>query len=244
MVKYLLLICLFFGAEKVCHKATDGFALTKLAQTFIPAEDLIPPREVFESHYSYLGKGGQCYVFASEKYVLKFFRTPQLRILSLLAPFSSKFKEKENELKEVYQSCLIAKNYLKEETGLIGLHLNPSDQVEGTFRIFDKLKIEHLIDAKSYSWIIQKKAELVQEHFLKCDAKEARSAYLRLMALIEAERKKGVVDSDANLSKNFGFVGETPIQIDIGRFSLGTTRCKPKEEELYCWLKKQYPHEF
>src|SRR5258706_12163985 len=63
--------------------------------------------KILTEPFSFLGSGGQCYAFVSkdEKYVLKF------------------FKQKANPC-PLFNSCKIAYETLKEETGMLALHLN------------------------------------------------------------------------------------------------------------------------
>ncbi len=78
---------------------------------------------------------------------------------------------------------------------------------------------------------------------------EARQALSSLFALIKQIAAKGGLDRDPNLTKNFGFSENQPIQIDIGRFKRGdrcilhdrNSRLMESKEDLLHWLNAHYP---
>lgn len=230
ILRIFLIALGFFGAEKLCRKATDGFAIEKMASLpeGKPSFALLD-RSILGQRFTYLDKGGQCYVFASEdgNYVLKFFR-------------------KSKTLEKTYQSVKIAEELLSEETGLLYAHLNPAELPP--LQIVDKLHIAHTIDPNKHSWILQRKAKAVRPYLahLMDQGKvvEAKRALSELLALSEKIGAKGISDADANLVKNFGFYNDQPIEIDVGRFDHRKTESKKLEqskEDLFNWLNAHYP---
>ena len=249
MIKKLLLFVLaFYFLGKFCHKETDGFALAKVSTYFLE-EDLPSIEAIPAATFRYLGKGGQSYIFVSEddRYVLKLFRSSRLNILKLL-PFEKQIAKQENRIRQTLQSYSIADRCLKEETGLIGVHLTKAGHLSTQLKIIDKLGIVHPLNPNDYPFIIQEKAVLVKERISQLmnsgNLLEAKQALSNLFALIEERKAKGIGDGDANVTKNFGFCGDRAIQIDGGRFSLSpcsNEKLQKSTEELLRWIDENYP---
>lgn len=247
------------GIERFCHKETDGFRIDKIhtARASLASHPLIEQarvRKILNQPFTYLGKGAQCYVFESEdkNYVVKFFRAAEsepLRILSFL-PFNflkEKVAAKQEKRMRDFASYELAYTNLKEETGLIFLHLDTSSDLQKAILLVDKLNIKHKIASDRYAFALQKRADLVKTAVKgwmeKGEEKRAAGALASLVQLLSLRAKKGIYDADPNLSKNFGFVGERPIQIDCGGFSKTESRLPlhfVKGGELSYWLKDNY----
>ncbi len=126
MIKRFIFLSLAFCAlAPFCQKQTDGFAVGKVSTLLLDgrSSEMSIPAQTFR----YLGKGGQSYVFVSEdnRYILKLFRSSRLNTLKFFLPFrKTKIELLENDLRETLQSYLIAGTYLKEETGLVAIHLD------------------------------------------------------------------------------------------------------------------------
>ena len=171
--KRLCYICLTllisFLLQRFCYKKTDGFALYKVLSSLTPnsAWQLPPLAEeekknletLFDQPFYYLGKGAQAYVFASEdgQSVIKFCRfdhlRPSLFFANCIFPFVyektriEKMWQKRGRLEMEFGSYKIAFEQMKEETGLIYLHLNKTY----TFRnkkitFYDKIGVAHKLD--------------------------------------------------------------------------------------------------
>jgi len=253
--RFLLLLIAFYATSQFCQKQTDGFACAKVSTLLLEN----PLSDVFElSHsYRYLGKGGQSYIFVSEddRYVLKLFRSSRLNTLQLLYKFlplnsfKAKIAAQENFIRQTLLSYSIAYQHLKEETGLIGVHLDRSSPLSTPLKIIDKLGIAHTLDPNQYPFVIQEKAILVKEKIEQLmhsgDLSSARLALSNLFALIQSRQEKGIEDGDPNLCKNFGFCADRPIQIDGGRFSLiklpSNSKLGNSKEDLQHWINSRYP---
>ncbi len=248
MIKKLLLFVLaFYAIGKFCHKETDGFALAKVS-TFFLNEDLPEIEDIPATTFRYLGKGGQSYIFVSEddRYVLKLFRSSRLNILKLL-PFEKQIDKQENLIRKTLESYSIADRYLKEETGLIGVHLTQKGKLP-PLKIIDKLGIAHPLNPNDYPFVIQEKAVLVKERISQLmnagNLLGAKQALSNLFSLIEERKAKGIGDADANVTKNFGFCGDRAIQIDGGRFSFSpclNEKLQKSLDELLRWINENYP---
>jgi hypothetical protein len=233
----LLLLLTLYATERLCHHATAGFAIAKLAPSLENyLSEAPPPAHLFQQSFHYLDKGGQFYVFASEdqQYVLKFFR-------------------KNKEIQQTYASAQLAKEKLAEETGLLYLHLGKTKNPLPHLQIVDKLKIAHTIDSNAYGWLLQKRVDLVSSYLTELmrqgKSEEAKEALSALLLLLKKIAVKKIADADPNLTKNFGFVGKGPIDIDVGRFTQASEEKKISQEskfaqsreDLLHWLNAHYP---
>ncbi len=123
-----------------------------------------------------------------------------------------------------FTSSKIAWDHFKEETGLIYLHLNPTDDLHKTLTIYDKLGIRHEVDLDTTHFLLQQRADLVEETFKKLhkqgSEEQAKECIDSLIHLIVSRCQKGIFDRDPIIEQNFGFIGNKAIEIDVGSFSL------------------------
>jgi hypothetical protein len=262
--------------KQFCYKRTDGFALYKILSSFSfhrewepsPAlsEDLSEISQILDQPFYYLAKGAQSYVFASKdgQTVLKFFRLyhlrPPLWVTALALPLPlqpykiGKMIEKRNDLNKDFQSYKIAFEEMKEETGLIYLHLNKTSHLNKRLKIYDKIGIAYELDMDGMEFLIQRRASLVYpsiDSLIKTEGVDAaKEAIAALVGLLRSRCEKGIFDKDPDLNTNFGFLGRCPIQIDIGRFH-HKSECKNSEayrneilritDNFRQWLDVNYP---
>lgn len=230
-------------AKQFCYKKTDGFAHYKILSDLAFNPEWVPHNsadeppdllKILDQPFYYLAKGAQSYVFASEdgQTVIKFFRiyhmSPPLwmRVLSfphMLQPLKiRKIIAKRNELNKDFQSYKIAFEEMKEETGLLYLHLNKSSHLKKHLKIYDKIGIAYDLDMDKMEFLVQKKAKLVFpaiNSLMKTEGQDAaKEAIGSLVQLLLSRCQKGIFDKDPDLNTNFGFLDRRPIQIDIGRF--------------------------
>lgn len=265
-LKILIFIVCFSAAGWFCRKQTDGFTVLKISsdlpyrtlwETPCLAESEEMVRNIFEQPFSYLARGDQCYVFVSQdqKYVLKFFRQNHMRPpawANVLPSFMREdlFRFKGKKLFDDFKSYTIAFKELKEETGLVFLHLNKTDNLGSTVTLIDKIGIAHRIPLDSMEFLLQKRAELLYPTLEECIKKKeieaAKTTLSELVCLLMKTRyEKGIYDTDPDLNTNFGCIGTTPVQIDIGRFKRAKTRkdqeqCREEiakiTDNLHQWL--------
>ncbi len=234
LFKWLLICFSVIGISRFCHLQTDGFQVAKIASAIEQNNPILLSEEqktILSQRFFYMAKGAQSYVFVSEdgQFVLKFLRQPRLALLKLwhkwLLPVRSliahKIEKKEQEMAKDMQSIELAYQDLKEETGLLFIHLGTSADLF-QINIVDKLYIEHSLNAGSVAFIVQKKAvgakQQLQKWLQNQQIKEAGDGLKELLALIKSRREKKIVDLDPNLTKNFGFIDGKAIQMDTGRF--------------------------
>ncbi len=173
--------------------------------------------------YHYLACGNQAFAFESEdgQYVLKFLKQ---KLFKTLRFWDAKERwKKRNKQERDFASYRIAFDQLQEETGLVWVHLNPTDWLPSLLMVTDDRHATHQINLNEVHFILQRKAELV---YPALDAlmsqgrlEEAKAALISLQNLLIARAGKGITDGDPDLDKNFGFLHGKAIQIDIGRFA-------------------------
>src|SRR5262249_20275599 len=143
---------------------------------------------------------------------------------------------------------------LKDETGLIYVHINNSRDLNKKVTIFDKHGTRHVVDIDRTSFYVQKRAQLIYSriselmHLEKVD--DAKKIISTVFSLLDHLGKKGIVDNDPILRKNFGLIDDVAVQIDIGKLRIDPERKKNlayKKEvasithSFKTWLEKNYP---
>lgn len=249
----------FNAIEHVCHVQTDGFSLRRIQFTDEPIlHDQDSPPEALNQPYHYLDCGNQSFAFLSDdgKYVLKFFKyvhhsapdwMTQIPLLNRFKPFRLSRVEKVAWKKERdFQGYEIAYTHLKDQTGLLSLHLHPTSTYP-TITLYDKLKIRHRLDLNTTPFVLQKKAAPVYETFSSWieqgQIEELQIGVKKLIDLCATKIAQGIYDDDVHFYSNFGFVGTEPIQVDPGHFSFQST---PQDlaaltAELKRWFAIHYP---
>ena len=263
LLKLALFIAVFSWSGHFCRKKTDGFTIGKISSTLAPnpAWNVSEPnldeiKPVLNQKFHYLARGAQSYVFASEdgKYVLKFFSHHHMRapLWLKMLPFEKmqlRAQKLNAKLGKDFSSYKIAYEELKDETGLVYLHLNKTSTLNSTIHIVDKLGIEHTLPADGMEFLIQKKADLLYPalDYLAQSGKadEAKALITELVQLLERRCRKGIFDKDPDLNTNFGVLEGHPIQIDIGRFKRNSVALKTEvvriTDNLHQYLMLRYP---
>jgi hypothetical protein len=232
--KIILILATLVGVERFCHYQTDGFQLYKILSDLPPRPEWetapLDPKELRQPYY-YLGSGGQCYAFISQdgNSVLKFFKHHHMRPKSWLNTFSFVggvrhiLHERALRMAHIFGSCKISYDDFRDETGLLYLHINKTTHLNRSLRLIDRLGIAHTIDLDTTSFVLQKTAELAYPAFDRVmaqgDLEGAKRRIDSLIALILARSHKGISDRDPIIRRNFGFIGERAIEIDLGSFT-------------------------
>ncbi len=251
-LKVALLVACACLVERFCKKQTSGFSLTKIQSHFVydPRWEISPLKDeekanlntIFNQSFRYLGKGAQCYAFVSDdgSAVIKFLRVShleapwalrQLPLPSFLKTWQEeKIGLKKGKRERDFTSYTFAYEKLKEETGLIFLHLNKSSDLNQKIRIIDKLGIAHMVDLDQMEFILQKRATpfypAIEEMLALNQKEKIKEAMAHLIQLLEKRRSVNLADKDPDLTTNFGFIDGVPIQFDIGRFQVGVLNKK------------------
>jgi hypothetical protein len=267
---------LYYYTAQLCDTQTDGFSVARIhsALPYRSEWESPPKSDAWQEElktaclqkFHYLGCGGQCFAFGSDdgKYVLKFFkhriRTPYSFLFNTALPGPlnqirlRKLDKALSKLNRDFSSYKIAYEELREETGLIYIHLNKGTALNQSVKIVDKLHIEHQIALDEVEFILQQKADLVHDHLRNLmqrgDEQKARKALHDILQVIVSRSQKGIYDEDAKIHRNFGFVGDKPIFIDVGRFTHDPSRKNPDvykrdlatiTRRLRSWLEENQP---
>jgi len=240
----------------LCKTQTDGFSRIRIESDLPddPSWEKVPiPNQTFY----YLGCGAQTFAFVSEdgQYVIKFYRYHRAsHPLALLAPFIPRLQrtvaKRKVKVKKDFASYRLAFDQLKEETGLITIHLGRTENLNQSLTFYDKLGIRHEIDLDNSTFLLQRKAEpfystLEQWIDQGCENR-AKQAVTELIALIRFQCQQGIFDKDPDLGTNFGFLDGHPIEFDVGRFrnepeSIGPNELRRATNSLQRWLSKKAP---
>ena len=234
---------ILFGAARLYYRLTDDFRLGNITHEFPPRSEWAvadPTKQqqtiidsILKQKFYYIGKGAQSYAFGSEdgQYVLKFFKFKHLRPSPLLdwlppLPAINAYREKQSARKErkfegVFSGYHLAYERHKDESGLIFIHLNPSQNLFPTVTLVDKIGRKHHIDLDHVVFILQYKAETMRTvlHTLleQGQLDLAKERISQIFALYLSEYQKGIYDHDHGIMHNAGFVGDRPIHLDVGK---------------------------
>jgi len=232
---FLVLFCASVG--KVWYCCLDGFSTRRIHFDFSEAgavsflePDLQP---IFSKKYSYLGRGRQCYAFVSDddRYVLKLPRSDCYRIPFWLRSCSFAFLNPRKEVslashkkrcQFLLNSFSLAHSELKKETGLLYVHLSPTDYLKTYVSIYDRLGRLHRLDLDKTAFVFQEKKPLMiplfKQRLNEGDREGAKVILEAFMDLIATRAKKGIFGKDGSFLRNFGYDGDRVIQVDIGDF--------------------------
>lgn len=191
---------------------------------------------ILDQPYHYIDKGSQCYVFESEdgEYVVKFFRYDQ--------------PTTDTKVILLFNACKAAFDFLKEETGLIFVHLNSTPVGLGTLKCTDPIGRKVLFELDHYRFAVQKKAMPFRKtlRMATSNPPEMKKLLDQFVDLLIARTDKGVLNSDPSLSRNFGFLDSRAIEIDFGNYRPCGDVNQPQEIKRYTkklkkWLKFNAP---
>lgn len=271
-----LTIMFIYGAGRAYFYVTDGFAVGNITSelAYDPRWNTRPlnkaqwgeVEKALSQPYHYFSKGCQSYVFESEdhQYVLKFIKYQRFRNhfwvdwIGHLPVFDKYIKEKNRKKRKKLENILsgwcIAYEELKNETGVIYVHLNKTDEQLGTLSITDKMGVQHELHLDEMEFMIQRKARMLTETIHQLMANEeqeaAKTLLGKLLKTILLEYEMGISDNDQALMQNTGVLDGNPIHIDIGQFVHRRDVQNPQlmKQQLFnrtylfiVWLNNHYP---
>jgi hypothetical protein len=273
VASFLALGCsLFVGFDRFAHRTkfrhspgeiTTSYSSSEwdISSSLVEDPQLID--QILNQKFTYFNKGSQAYVYLSEdkKYVLKFLKQNKLQPDTWLAYIPLSFNPHYKracflEAKRIctFQAIKTAFTDFKEETGLLYVHLNRSNHLDKNIILFDKKGKLHNVNLDKTSFLIQKKANLIYvritELMAEGNIEGAKGVITSVFSLIDRLGKRGVVDNDPILRKNFGLIDDKAVQIDIGRMRIDPLRAENlayKAEvasittSFKKWVGKNYP---
>ena len=120
--------------------------------------------------------------------------------------------------------------------------------------IIDQQNASHYISLDSIPFVLQKKTLLlfsyVDELIQKEKTKEAMSSLLLVLDLVKDRCQRGFAEQDGSLEKNYGFIGNRAVFVDVERLvqddSLTTPLSTLREvfkvsQKISEWLDKTHP---
>ncbi len=258
LLKKIVLFCLaMVTLHYLCRTQTDGFSRLKV-EADLPYEASWEGASIPDQPFTYLGCGAQTFAFVSQdgQTVIKFYRHHRSRHpLAFLAPLLPRLQQtiakRQAKRAKDFASYRLAFEKLRDETGLISIHLGKTDQIQKRLKIYDKLGIEHSVDLDQMTFLLQRKATpfyATLEEWIDtgCET-QAKQGITELISLLRSRCQKGIFDKDPDLRTNFGFLDGHPIQFDVGRFKNEPERIEAGElvritDSLKGWLNEKAPH--
>ena len=235
-----LLLAAVLG-ERAYYLKNRGFSISKIVSSKPSVKSQVPPEvdSLLNQSFHFIGAGGTSFVFLGDdkKTILKLFKHHQLYFkhslfhLAFPAPCDAwrikkiLLREKEHRHKRhhfFFNSCQLAFNELKEETGLIYFCSSPNPHFDGDVLLYDAWGIPHTLHLSQTEFALQKRATLLFPHLKALieqrREEEAKKAIDAFLAIIVTRCKKGIGDRDPNLRINFGFVDGKAIEFDLGSY--------------------------
>lgn len=233
MIRWIAILVICIGCER-----TKGFALKKISSRTATHVNVSGQtawlQSIFDEPLNYIGSGNHTYAFetSDKKYVVKFFKQNHFGPFSwrdyLPLPDSlnpNRETRKKDCLRaraQTFESVQIASKELKQLTGVIYTHLNRTSDIKRKVQLIDLHGACHICSIDRMEFFIQKKAEVgfaaVQALIQREEFDLALERLAGFLELVKARCQKGYADRDLQLFKNFGFVDDQPIEIDVGDF--------------------------
>jgi hypothetical protein len=254
------LLCTALVVRGIHYGATEGFCLRRIQANVAFAGDLslpLPSQDslkamagIAQQRFHYLKKGSQAYAFVSDdgQYVLKLFKLHHLRSADWLhnVPLPSFLCDYRDNLvlRRQYRidltlnSYKLAAKHLCTECALVYAQILPTTGYSLPVTIQDSLGRIYTIDLARHGFALQRKARLVipafEQWISEKDFEHAARAIDSLVALIAQRSSKGIQDSDPDLHKNAGLLGDSAILIDLGSFYANPAIKEPalRDEDL------------
>jgi len=278
VIKYLVIVAVMFCTSYfLYHRYTGGFSLENIKYDWpgshaweLPspeAGELQVIKKIVDQPYHFFGYGNQTYVFASEdgQYVIKLFRFGHLKpplwfkFTPDIPPFSTlrrnKHESQQKRLYKLFKGHWLAYQYDRERSGLVYVHLNPTDCLHSTLPLIDRLGMKTELNLDSAIFVIQKKATvartLLEQSLSQGNVKETKSTIDGIFDLYMSEYKQGIYDRDHNVVDNVGFCSGQSIRIDVGKLLKDDAMMLPENsvldlqekvcKRLNAWIKRHYP---
>ncbi len=233
-----------YGGVRLWFHYTDGFRIVHITSDFshdprwetreLTSEEQKKVEVALSQSYTYLGKGCQSYVFASEdgEYVLKFFKYKRYRPQFYFYWFTflpyyqeyldRKIDSKQQQLDRLFTSSTIGFDHLPKETALVYIHLNKTDYLNKRVKFRDKIGREHELEMDSMEFMIQRRGEMlcpvIDQMMAEGKEEQAKQMLSGLFEMILAEYRSGLADTDHALMQNTGVIDGRAFQLDVGRF--------------------------
>jgi len=261
-INFTLFLIAFNTVEHWCHKTTKGFFLERVQfrnETSRASTPDLATLSALNQPFHYFNFGNQCFAFVSEdgKYILKLFKyvhhtpplwTSKIPLLNRFKPFrQSRIDKTAWKRDRDFQGYQIAFDHLRTETGLLDLHLHPTNSYP-TITLSDPLNIVHTLDLNNAPFILQKRVTPAYQQFLTWiqnkEIDKLQQGISDLISLCALRISKNIFDDDVNFYSNCGFDDDKPIIIDPGHFVLSSSETSDLPNLLVVlkdWFSENYP---
>lgn len=257
-----LLVLISFGVDRFY---TNSFSLANISfenTSYMPPIDSFKPTDydnkliinVLNQPFCYLGQGNQTYAFigADGTTVLKFFKFGHLKPSFF---FKTSDLSQEKRFFKIFAGTALAFEYNRDNTGLLYIHLNKSNNLQLKVDVTDRLGFVHKINLDDVVFVVQKKITPTRQELARLfdqgDVEEVKKRLSTLLALYLSEYSRGIYDRDHNLMDNTGFDGTKALRLDVGKLRkdpLALTLKFQKDdltkiasERLLKWTTSYYP---
>ncbi len=229
------------------RKITSNFTFHpewEVAHTDKAKEHLL---EITSQPFYYLGAGSQSYAFVSQdqKWVIKFFRMKQNYFYLKDVWHGNRSDVREKRLSSIFEAYKMAFEGMREDAGLVYLHLNKTKDLSKKITVIDRLRFSYEIDLDQVEFVVQERADLIfdrlKTHIKQKDTEQLNASIAEMMHLVKRRIDKGISDHDKAVKHNYGFVGDRAVQLDVGRIFYGE---KPRDydnilERIEKWRDEQ-----
>jgi hypothetical protein len=143
---------------------------------------------------------------------------------------------------------------LKEETGVLLVHINRTDNLKKTITLIDKTKNRYRVCLDQVTFILQRRADLIyptlEQYVARQEIEKAQETISHIMELIVHSCQKGYVNNDPVLKRNYGLLCSGAIYIDIGDLVHNEEIEKPENtiahvrsitQDLRSWIVQRQP---
>jgi hypothetical protein len=228
---FLLFVTLCLSLPVLVKRSTHGFQLRKL--TFDPPyncawegatskEEEQRARELLGQTFFYIGRGSQAYAFASQdgKFILKLFRSDlKTHLWDRSQPVYTANREK---VERLFRAAILAYTKGSDLTGLVYLHLNPTQETLPTTQIKDRWGRGYCLDLNRYAFALQYKGHCLEEAFRnafqKGDQVEAKQLIDSFLELLKIRVERLIRNVDRSVFGNFGFLQGRALEWDFGNY--------------------------
>lgn len=226
-------------------------------------------KELLKQPYYLMGSGSECFAFfsADGSTVIKFFKLDVMRPVyikrTLFSNDYSKYADscvkyrptgllwnvwlkrlwgmRAYRIQRSFGSVQIAYDALKEETGLLYMHLHEAEEFEHPLILYDGSHIAHQIDLNTTRFVLQKRATPLPQYLNSLTSdQQAQESIDALLHLIATRCARTIHDRDLE-PRNFGYVEGRAIEIDTGSFSRQGDPQDMRAEFLEAALKLKTP---
>lgn len=261
-----VLLLMIWGGGRLYFSLTDGFTVSNIRSDLTFNADWeanFDEQNILNQPYTYLGKGCQFYtlISADGKYVLKFFKHKHLRNPRWITFFTwigfdsysrDRVQKKANKVNALFSSCKLAFDELQQETGLVAIHLNKTeDRIKTKTKIIDKMGFTHTLDLNEFEFIVQRAAlpvkGTIDRWMSSGDEGKAKIALGNLGQVIVTRNQKGIADKDPAFIQNMGLLEDgSAFIIDVGQLvkekgNDGYTDLNERMATFLPWLSENYP---